>query len=105
MIRLGDGTDESHARMQRALDTLWPYTAEFFSSSAIDGADVWPCMVDARKPVVVRRFVRCSMSRRCKFRRRTSFLSRGKEGIHGEHLTPLLAEMQYLQRAYPNCDW
>jgi ring-1,2-phenylacetyl-CoA epoxidase subunit PaaC len=36
---------------------------------------------------------------------RTSFLSRGREGIHSEHLTPLLAEMQYLQRAYPNCDW
>jgi ring-1,2-phenylacetyl-CoA epoxidase subunit PaaC len=35
----------------------------------------------------------------------TSFLSRGKYGIHGEHLRPLLAEMQYLQRAYPNCDW
>src|SRR4030095_9720791 len=36
VIRLGDGTDESHARMQRALDALWPYTAEFFSASATD---------------------------------------------------------------------
>ena len=54
VIRLGDGTDESHARMQRALDTLWPYTAEFFSSSAIDDADARPCMVDARRPMVVR---------------------------------------------------
>ena len=104
VIRLGDGTDESHARMQRALETLWPYTAEFFSASAIDGANAGPAWstlegrwLSAIRPVLDVATLRIPAP--------TSFLSRGKEGIHGEHLTPLLAEMQHLQRAYPNCDW
>ena len=104
VIRLGDGTDESHTRMQRALDTLWPYTAEFFSASAIDGADVGPAWstLESRWLSVVRPVLDVAT---LQIPARTSFLSRGKEGAHGEHLTPLLAELQYLQRAYPNCDW
>jgi ring-1,2-phenylacetyl-CoA epoxidase subunit PaaC len=104
VIRLGDGTDESHQRMQRALDTLWPYTAEFFSSSEIDDAGVgpaWPT-IESRWLPVVRPVLDVAT---LQVPARTSFLSRGREGIHSEHLTPLLAEMQYLQRAYPNCDW
>ncbi len=102
VIRLGDGTEESHTRMQRALDTLWPYTAEFFSSSAIDDAGpAWSTLetawLSAVRPVLDVASLQIPA--------RTSFLSRGKEGIHGEHLTPLLAEMQHLQRTYPNCNW
>lgn len=108
VIRLGDGTDESHARMQRALDALWPYTAEFFSSSAIDAAAVGPSIgpawstLESRWSSVVRPVLDVAT---LQVPARTSFLSRGKDGMHSEHLTPLLAEMQYLQRAYPNCDW
>jgi ring-1,2-phenylacetyl-CoA epoxidase subunit PaaC len=104
VIRLGDGTDESHARMQRALDTLWPYTAEFFSATPIDGPDVGPAWsaLESRWSSVIRPVLDVAT---LQVPARTAFLSRGKEGIHGEHLTPLLAEMQYLQRAYPNCDW
>ena len=104
MIRLGDGSDEAHAGMQRALDTLWLYTAEFFSSSAIDDADAGPAWstlesgwLSAIRPVLDIATLQIPA--------RTSFLSRGKEGVHGEHLTPLLAEMQYLQRAYPHRGW
>ncbi|HZA97037.1 MAG TPA: 1,2-phenylacetyl-CoA epoxidase subunit PaaC [Burkholderiaceae bacterium] len=104
VIRLGDGTDESHQRMQRALDTLWPYTAEFFSASAIDGADVAPAWstfegrwTSVVRPVLDVATLQVPVS--------TAFLSRGKEGVHSKHLPPLLAEMQYLQRAYPNFDW
>lgn len=102
VIRLGDGTEESHTRMQRALATLWPYTAEFFSCSAIDDdGPAWSTLesawLSAVRPVLDVATLQIPA--------RTSFLSRGKEGIHGEHLTPLLAEMQHLQRAYPNCDW
>ena len=102
VIRLGDGTDESHARMQRALDVLWPYTAEFFNSSAIDDAgpaasELEGAWLSAVRPVLDVATLQIPA--------RTSFLSRGKEGVHSEHLTPLLAEMQYLQRAYPNCAW
>ena len=104
VIRLGDGTDESHARMQRALDALWPYTAEFFSSSAIGDADAGPkwSTLESRWLSAVRPVLDVGT---LQIPARTSFLSLGKEGIHGEHLTPLLAEMQYLQRAHPNCDW
>ena len=104
VIRLGDGTDESHQRMQRALDTLWPYTAEFFSASTIDGADVGPAWstLEARWSSVARPVLDVAT---LQVPASTAFVSRGKEGIHSEHLTPLLAEMQYLQRAYPNCDW
>lgn len=104
VIRLGDGTDESHARMQRALDALWPYTAEFFSASPVDGADVGPAWstLEGRWSSVVRPVLDVATLH---VPASTAFLSRGKEGVHSEHLTPLLAEMQHLQRAYPNCDW
>jgi ring-1,2-phenylacetyl-CoA epoxidase subunit PaaC len=108
VIRLGDGTDESHARMQRALDTLWPYTAEFFSPSAVDDGAIghrlgpaWSTL-ESRWSSVVRPVLDVAT---LQTPAPTSFLSRGKEGVHGPHLTSLLAEMQYLQRAYPNCDW
>jgi len=108
VIRLGDGTDESHARMQRALDTLWPYTAEFFSPSAIDDAAIghaigpaWSTLesgwLSAIRPVLDIATLLIPA--------RTSFLSRGKEGRHSEHFEPLLREMQYLQRTHPNCIW
>ena len=108
VIRLGDGTDESHARMQRALDTLWTYTAEFFSSSAIGDAAPGPSIcpawstLESRWSSVVRPVLDVAT---LQVPVRTTFLSRGKDGMHSEHLSPLLAEMQYLQRAYPNCDW
>ena len=104
VIRLGDGSDESHGRMQRALDVLWPYTAEFFSASTIDGAEVGPAWstLENRWSSVVRPVLDVAT---LQVPAPTAFLSRGKEGIHGEHLMPLLAEMQYLQRVYPNCEW
>ncbi len=106
-IRLGDGTEESHARTQRALDTLWPFTTEFFSASETDddvesgiGA-AWSVLegpwLGAVRPVLEIAMLQLPV--------RTSFLSHGKEGLHSEHMTPLLAEMQTLQRAYPNCRW
>ena len=104
VIRLGDGTDESHARMQRALEALWPFTAEFFSVSSIDTADVGPAWstFEGKWSSVVRPVLDVATLH---VPASTAFLSRGKEGVHSEHLKPLLAEMQFLQRAYPNCDW
>ena len=107
-VRLGDGTDESHTRMQRALDTLWPYTAEFFSASTTDDAaaesaigPAWSTL-EARWHAAVRPVLDVATLR---VPERTSFLSRGKEGLHSEHMEPLLREMQYLQRTYPNRSW
>ena len=104
-IRLGDGTEQSHARMQRALDALWPYTAEFFSASGVgDAAEIGPnwLTLEAGWDRAVRPVLDVATLR---IPERGSFLSRGKEGVHGEYMRDLLAEMQHLQRTYPNCDW
>lgn len=104
VIRLGDGTEESHARMQRALDGLWPYTAEFFTLSAIEDAEVGPAWstLEAGWLAAIRPVLDVAT---LQIPHRTSFLSHGKEGRHSEHIEPLLREMQHLQRAYPNCGW
>ena len=107
-VRLGDGTDESHARMQRALDYLWPYTAEFFSPSPTDeqvqAAGIGPAWSSLAKgweasvlPVLEAATLKVPAA--------MAFLSRGKEGRHSEHMGHLLAEMQYLQRTYPGARW
>ena len=107
-VRLGDGTDESHARMQRALDYLWPYTAEFFSPLAADAqleaagvGPAWSSLAGAWEASVVPVLEVATL----KVPQRTPFLSRGKEGRHSEHMGHLLAEMQYLQRAHPGATW
>jgi len=107
-VRLGDGTDESHARMQRALDDLWPYTGEFFSASLDDGeiamsriGPAWSTLETGWREAVLPLLDVATLQ----IPQRTPFLSHGKEGLHGEHMQALLSEMQFLQRAYPNCKW
>jgi ring-1,2-phenylacetyl-CoA epoxidase subunit PaaC len=108
VIRLGDGTEESHRRMQDALDTLWPYTAEFFSATPADDiavatavgpawASVQSAWTAAVTPVLEVATLRIPAA--------TPFLSRGKLGVHSEHLGHLLTVMQYLQRTYPGGTW
>jgi len=102
-VRLGDGTDESHTRMQRALDMLWPYTAELFSASVLDAkiGVAWPALEAGWRKAVSPVLDVATLQ----IPERTSFVSHGKEGVHGEHLELLLDEMQHLQRTYPNCNW
>lgn len=107
-IRLGDGTGESHARMQRALDELWPYTAEFFAPTPVDAAveadgigPAWPSLAPVWEGAVLPVLASATLTAPA----RTPFLSRGKEGRHSEHLGHLLAQMQYLQRTYPGAKW
>jgi ring-1,2-phenylacetyl-CoA epoxidase subunit PaaC len=107
-VRLGDGTEESHARMQRALDALWPYTAEFFSPSATDSAaaaagigPAWPSLAAAWEQAVLPVLEVATLT----VPPRTPFLSHGKLGRHSEHMGHLLAEMQHLQRAFPGAKW
>ena len=109
VIRLGDGTDESHARMQAAIDDLWMYTGEMFAADAIELA-----LIDAGIAADVRALrerrgastsTPCSPKRRSR-RRADAFMQQGgKQGVHTEHLGHLLAEMQFLQRAYPGAQW
>ena len=107
LIKLGDGTELSHARMQAALDHLWPYTREFWSASALDAtaqslgvdgallAADWELLVDEglaqatlKRPATV-----------------PGYITQGKQGVHSEHLSYLLAEMQSLARAHPGAPW
>jgi ring-1,2-phenylacetyl-CoA epoxidase subunit PaaC len=108
LVRLGDGTAESQARVQTALETLWPYTVELFAEDELDRmmADqgVAPRLSD----------VRVSWLRRIDEILSEATLRRpddrphswhGKRGQHSEHLGYILAEMQHLQRTYPGARW
>ena len=108
VIRLGDGTDESHERMQNALDELWGFTAEMFDMDEVEQA-----MVDAGIGVDVSslrdewdRRINAILTEATLKRPAATWEVRGsREGKHSEHLGFLLAEMQFLPRAYPDATW
>jgi ring-1,2-phenylacetyl-CoA epoxidase subunit PaaC len=107
-LRLGDGTEESHGRMQRALDLLWPYTAEMFAVDGVeeavakDGIGVRSdSFEEAWRSDVEGTLGEATLT----LPATTKFLSTGKLGRHSEHLGYVLAEMQFLQRAYPDQHW
>ena len=108
LARLGDGTEESHARVQRALERLWPYTVELFEADDLDrdmaGRGVAPPLEEIRSAWnrhIDEVLAEATLDRPAD-RPYTWF---GKRGEHSEHLGYLLAEMQYLQRAHPGARW
>jgi ring-1,2-phenylacetyl-CoA epoxidase subunit PaaC len=108
LMRLGDGTPESHARMQAAIDHLMPYTQEFWSASAMEAAAVkvgmgcdttqlqadWDRLVDEA-------LIEATLKRPAP----GGFVPTGKQGLHSEHLGFVLGEMQSLARAHPTAAW
>ena len=100
VIRLGDGTDESHQRMIKALDNLWMYTEEFFMPAEFDLTDMsflhssWLNKVKAvlEEATLV-------------LPEKTFMQSGGRQGVHTEHLGYILTDLQYLQRTYPGAEW
>ncbi len=104
VLRLGDGTEESHARMQAALDAEWPYVDELFAplDASLAGRVVDPA--ELRDVVLsdVRRVVTEATLSMPEVR---SALAGGRAGLHTEHLGYLLAEMQYLHRSHPGATW
>ena len=108
MIRLGDGTAESHAKAQAALDDLWPYVGELFEADELDlevaasGFGVDPSTLRADFDAAVD----AVLGRARLVRPRTRGSQRGgRSGRHSEHLGHILAQMQHLQRAYPDAVW
>ncbi len=108
VIRLGDGTEESHARMQKAIEELWGYTPEMFDMDDLEremvakgiGADLtalkpkWDAMINQ------------VLNEATLKRPEATWEVRGSRiGKHSEHLGFLLAEMQFLPRAYPEARW
>ena len=108
LVRLGDGTEESHRRAQDAVDLLWPYTAELFETDAADrtmiaaGALPDPATLrDAWNHTVATLLDRATLRRPQDAWMQTG----GRNGLHSEHLGIMLAEMQVLQRTFPGAQW
>ena len=108
LIRLGDGTAESHRRAQAALDELWPYSGELFE---VDGAE--RALIEAGvaiDPAALRGawngtiddvLTQATLTRPAEGWMQTG----GRSGRHSEHLGTILTELQYLQRTYPGATW
>jgi ring-1,2-phenylacetyl-CoA epoxidase subunit PaaC len=108
VVRLGDGTEESHRRISEALEDLWPYTGELTVAAAYeqtlaaagiaaDPASFKNEWLDKVNQVLQEATLSLPAN--------NWMQSGGKEGRHTEHLGYILAEMQYLQRTYPGCEW
>jgi ring-1,2-phenylacetyl-CoA epoxidase subunit PaaC len=108
LVRLGDGTDESHARVRAALERLWPYTRELFDADELDremtAAGIAPDLAQLRAAWLQRvdaTLAEATLARPAD----VPYAWYGKQGRHSEHLGHLLAELQYMQRAHPGARW
>ena len=108
VIRLGDGTDESHARMKKAIELLWEYTGELFipagyeielakNGIAVDTGLLKQSWLQKISVVFEEATLQLPADR--------FMQTGGKQGVHTEHLGYILAEMQSLQRTYPGAEW
>lgn len=107
VIRLGDGTEESHQRMIKAIDELWRYTGEMFTPADYEktsGIDFNKIKEDWSQKVKMV-FDECSLIAPLGGGGAAFMQTGGKTGKHTEHLGYILTELQYMQRAYPGCEW
>lgn len=102
VVRLGDGTPESQARMQAALNLLWPYFNELFAAEGVDG--VGPAWNEL-EPEWRARWTALMQEATLVLPRESAMQPQGHLGIHSEHMGHMLATMQFLQRAYPGGVW
>lgn len=106
--RLGDGTAESHAKIQEAINDLWVYTNELFETTENDqlmieegiGVDVAQL-----KDIYYKQVAEVLEEATLKVPENKFFQTGGKYGIHSEHFGYILTELQYMQRTYPNMEW
>lgn len=109
VVRLGDGTEESHRRMQAALDELWMYTGEMFEADGIDevleAQGVAEGVSALREPWLAQVGATLAVATLAMPQLEAWMQKGGKQGRHSEHMGYLLAEMQFLQRAYPGQQW
>jgi ring-1,2-phenylacetyl-CoA epoxidase subunit PaaC len=103
VLRLGDGTDLSHERMQAGLDEVWPYTGELFDpASQLQGAAVDPATLRPAWET----YLTSTLHEATLERPQPRWRSRGgRDGLHTEHLGHLLSEMQHLHRSHPGATW
>jgi ring-1,2-phenylacetyl-CoA epoxidase subunit PaaC len=108
LIRLGDGTAESHRRAETAVEALWPYTGELFETDDVEAALIAQGV--AVDPATLRpdwqRTIATVLAEATLAQPVDGWMqSGGRRGRHSEHLGHLLATMQFLQRAYPGATW
>ncbi|HMG68971.1 MAG TPA: 1,2-phenylacetyl-CoA epoxidase subunit PaaC [Chitinophagaceae bacterium] len=108
MIRLGDGTEISHHKMLAAIDSLWMYTGELFADSTYE---IWAIKnqiafdLNGLKNNWEEKAKEIFEEATLTFPGKTFMQTGGKEGRHTEHLGFILADLQFMQRAYPGCEW
>ena len=108
LIRFGDGTEESHRRAQEALDALWTYTGDLFTQDEVHKAMVKAGIAPDLQTIKAGfdATVDKVLDEATLKRPADGYMqSGGRAGKHSEHLGYILAEMQYLQRAYPGAEW
>lgn len=108
LVRLGDGTDESHARLEAALGALWRFTDELLTPDALD-ARMAVCGIGPAPGLIRERWeTRVSAAlAEAKLQKppHQHYPWHGKRGVHSEHLGHLLTAMQFVPRAYPGATW
>ena len=108
VIRLGDGTEESHTRVQEAVNTLWKFTEELFYQDEVDqkvielGLGIDSSVFKEDWNIHVLNILTVAT---LTIPTKTWPLEGGRKGTHTEHFGYLLSEMQYMQRTYPNMEW
>jgi ring-1,2-phenylacetyl-CoA epoxidase subunit PaaC len=108
MLRLGDGTTESHGKMQQSLDEVWMFTGDMFATDDSDALiaqnGIGPDMSDLRNRWLDA--VRTTVAEATLTMPTGTWMQSGSRvGRHTEHFGYLLTELQYMQRAYPGCEW
>jgi ring-1,2-phenylacetyl-CoA epoxidase subunit PaaC len=106
--RLGDGTEESHRRMQTAIDDLWMFTGELFEMDELDTSLIKSGIAVDLIPVKANwqnKIAEVLKSATLKLPEDSYMQTGSRKGIHTENLGHILSEMQYLQRAYPDAKW
>jgi ring-1,2-phenylacetyl-CoA epoxidase subunit PaaC len=103
-MRLGDGTEESHRRMQRGLDALWRFTGELFEP--VEGLDIeWQALRDDWLSAVSGVVERATLHLPSGPRSGAWTAGAGRQGLHTEPFGRMLAEMQHLHRSHPGASW
>ncbi|MFH8490080.1 1,2-phenylacetyl-CoA epoxidase subunit PaaC [Streptomyces longisporoflavus] len=110
-LRLGDGTAESHERMQRGLDALWRFTGEMFQPvEGLDGADGtggvgWPALRESWTASVTAVIEKATLTVPTSPQEGAWAAGAGRQGLHTESFGRMLAEMQHLHRSHPGASW
>ena len=108
VIRLGDGTGESHRRIGKAIDELWRYTGEMFEAAGYElqaMSEGFGVDVSKLKEPWLKNVKEILSEATLTVPEKIFMQTGGKEGRHTEHLGYILTELQYMQRAYPNSEW